>query len=80
MTDLSTESPDVTLDEDDTMTVLTRSLEDAACHASELHELVQAAADRLGDDHLYLAARSLQELNEDLNELAYNGGEAPTDE
>ena len=54
-----------------TKEISARELEDAACHASELHEVVMAAADRLDDNHLYLAARSLEELNEGLNELAY---------
>ena len=57
--------------ESNTKEISARELKDAACHASELHEVVMAAADRLDDNHLYLAARSLQELNEELNELAY---------
>ena len=57
--------------ESNTKEISARELEDAACHASELHEVVMAAADRLDDNHLYLAARSLQELNEELSELAY---------
>ena len=45
-------------------------LVDAACHASELQEVVFAAANRLDDNHLYLAARSLEELNENLASMA----------
>jgi hypothetical protein len=45
-------------------------INDASCHASELQEVVMDAADRHDDEHLYLAARSLAELNDRLNELA----------
>jgi len=57
--------------ESNTKEVSVRELEDVACHASEAQEVVMAAADRLDDNHLYLAARSLEELNESLNELAH---------
>jgi hypothetical protein len=57
--------------EGDTNEIPDHKLEDAACHASEVQEVVMAAADRHDDNHLYLAARSLSELNEEPNQLAY---------
>jgi len=51
-----------------------RKLEDAACHADEVREVVQREADRLDSNHLHLAARSLAQLNDELNELANRDG------
>ena len=56
--------------ESNTKEVSEHELVDAACHASELREVVLAAADRLDDNHLYLAARGLEELNENLADMA----------
>lgn len=44
-------------------------LEDASCHAAEVQEVVMDAADRHDDNHLYLAARSLKELNKRLDNI-----------
>jgi len=56
--------------EDTTKEIPRNELDDASCHASEVQEVVQDAADRLDDNHLHLAARSLDELAENLDEIA----------
>lgn len=56
---------------DESRTAPFYELEDAACHADEAQSVAQAAADRLDDPHVRMLARSLDELNDRLNELAY---------
>jgi len=57
---------------DQSRTVHARKLIDMACHADELHHVIQAAADRHDDAHLRLAAKSLEQLNDKLNAVAYD--------
>lgn len=44
-------------------------LEDVSNHCDELHQVVVNAADEHDDQRLYVVARSLAELSEDLREL-----------
>jgi hypothetical protein len=54
-------------------TVNARKLEELALDADEVHEVVQAAADRHDDPHLRLAAKQLDRLNDKLNKLTHEG-------